>query len=379
MPPAPLPPRHRPTWTALGAVGALGIGAAAVLGVQAVATPTTVVGQASPAQGASAPAGFIPGYRPGTSNGTPGDSSMSTGSTTTASAAQQVGIVEINTVLRYQHAQAAGTGMVLTSDGEVLTNNHVVDGATGISVTISSTGATYTATVVGTDPTDDVAVLQLSHASGLQTAKLSTRRATVGENVTGVGNAGGTGTLTAAPGTVTDLDQSITASDESGGSSEQLTGLIEVDAAIQAGDSGGPLYGDDGKVIGMDTAASSGEPADGYAIPIATARAIAGQIESGVDNATVHQGNPAFLGVSMADSASGATVAGALPGGAAERAGISAGDVITSVDGHSIGSAADLSSTLAGYSPGDRVTVTWTTSAGTSESATVTLGAGPAD
>jgi S1-C subfamily serine protease len=269
--------------------------------------------------------------------------------------------------------------MVLTSDGEILTNNHVVDGATSIRVTISSTGATYTATVVGTDPTDDVAVLQLSHASGLKTAKLSSTHASVWESVTGVGNAGGTGTLSAASGTVTALDQSITASDESGGGAEQLTGLIEVDAAIQAGDSGGPLYGDNGAIIGMDTAASSGGPADGYAIPIDTARAIAGQIESGVDNATVHQGYPAFLGVSMADGATGATVAGTLPGGAAEGAGISAGDVITSVDGHSIGSAGDLSSTLAGYAPGDRVTVTWTTSAGASGSASVTLGTGPAD
>jgi S1-C subfamily serine protease len=379
MGPAPLPQRRRTGWTVAGALGSLGIGAAAVLGVQAATTPTTVVGQATPAQGASAPAGYVPGHWPGSSSGSAGGTSSVTGTTTTASAAQQVGIVEINTVLQYQDARAAGTGMVLTSDGEILTNNHVVDGATSISVTISSTGATYTATVVGTDPSDDVAVLQLSHASGLKTAKLSSAAATIGESVTGVGNAGGTGTLSAATGSVTALDQSITASDESGGGSEQLTGLIEVDAAIQAGDSGGPLYGADGTIIGMDTAASSGGPADGYAIPIGTARAIADQIESGADDATIHQGNPAFLGVSMADGASGATVAGALPGGAAESAGISAGDVITSVDGTAIGSADDLSSTLAGHAPGDRVTVTWTTAAGASESATVTLGTGPAD
>jgi S1-C subfamily serine protease len=282
-------------------------------------------------------------------------------------------------VLRYQNAQAAGTGMVLTSSGEILTNNHVVDGATSISVTISSTGATYPATVVGTDPIDDVAVLQLSHASGLQTAKLSPAAASVGESVTGVGNAGGTGTLTAATGTVTALDQSITASDETGADSEQLSGLIEIDAAIEAGDSGGPLYGDNGQIIGMDTAASSGGPADAYAIPIATARAIAAQIESGVDTATIHQGNPAFLGVSMADGAGGATVAGVLSGGAAESAGITAGDVITSIDGTSIASAADLSSAMAGYHPRERVTVTWTTAAGASDSATVPLGTGPAD
>jgi S1-C subfamily serine protease len=269
--------------------------------------------------------------------------------------------------------------MILTSDGEILTNNHVVDGATSISVTISSTGATYTATVVGTDPTDDVAVLQLADASGLQTAKLSTSAATVGESVTGVGNAGGTGTLTAVTGTVTALDQSITATDETGTNAEQLSGLIEIDAAVQAGDSGGPLYGDAGTIIGMDTAASSGGPADAYAIPIATAKAIAAQIESGVDDATIHQGYPGFLGVSMADGVGGATVADALPGGAAESAGLTAGDVITSVDGAAIASADDLSSTLQSYDPGDRVSVTWTTGAETTDTTTVTLGTGPAD
>jgi S1-C subfamily serine protease len=300
---------------AAGVVGSLGIGAAAVLGVQAVVTPTTVVGQASPAQSASTPAGFIPGYRPGgTGSSSAGFGGSSTGTTTTASRAQQVGVVEINTVLRYQGAQAAGTGMVLTSGGEILTNNHVIDGATSITVTISSTGVTYSATVVGTDPADDVAVLQLADASGLQTAKLSTAAATVGEAVTGVGNAGGSGTLSAATGTVTAVDQSITATDETGANSEQLTGLIEIDAAVQAGDSGGPLYGDNATIIGMDTAASSGGPSDAYAIPISTARTIAARIESGANDATIHQGYPAFLGVSMTDGAGGATVAEVLSG-----------------------------------------------------------------
>jgi S1-C subfamily serine protease len=129
----------------------------------------------------------------------------------------------------------------------------------------------------------------------------------------------------------------------------------------------------------MDTAASSGGPSDAYAIPIDSARAIADRIESGVDDATIHQGNPAFLGVSMTDGAGGPTVAGVLSGGAAESAGITAGDVITSIDGTAIASAADLSSAMAGHNPGDGVTVTWTTATGASESATVTLGTGPAD
>jgi S1-C subfamily serine protease len=294
-----------------------------------------------------------------------------------------VGVVEIDTVLGYQDARAAGTGIVLTSDGEVLTNNHVVDGATGITVTVAGTGRTYTATVVGTDPGDDVAVLQLGNASGLQTARLSSAPATVGEAVTGVGNAGGTGTLTAAAGTVTALDRTITASDESGSDAEQLSGLIETDAAIRSGDSGGPLFDTaTATVIGMDTAAAGGGAAQGYAIPIAAAEAIARQITAGVDNGTIHQGNPAFLGVSVqdgSDGSDGATVAGVLPGGPAAGAGITAGDVITAVGGTAVTSSDGLSTTLAGYSPGDRVRVTWAAATGGTRSATVTLATGPAD
>jgi S1-C subfamily serine protease len=367
----------------VAAVFALSV-AGGAFGVHQATQSPTVTGQTSVAQGSSLPAPVVPSFGGAAFGGFPDGTGSSTGgttagTTTAATSAQQVGIVEINTVLTYQSAQAAGTGMVLTSTGEILTNNHVVEGATRISVTISSTGATYTARVVGTDPTGDVAVLQLAGASGLQTAALSTAPATVGAAVTGVGNAGGTGSLTAAGGTITAVDQAITASDESGGSAEQLVGLIETDAAIQSGDSGGPLYGADGTVVGMDTAASSGGAVQGYAIPIATAEAIATQIEAGVDNATIHQGYPAFLGVSLQDGGAGATVAGVLSGGPAGSAGIAAGDVIVSVGGTSVTSAAGLSSAMAGYQPGDRVSVTWTTATGATHSATVTLATGPAD
>jgi S1-C subfamily serine protease len=384
----------------------VGLAGGTVLGIAtATGGTTTVTGQASPADGSSVATNFRPevgwsgggwpgdsssgdGWSGGWSDGRPGGgwssgdgsgSAPGSSSGSSADAAESVGIVDIDTVLQYQNSQAAGTGMVLTSDGEVLTNNHVVDGATSITVTVVSTGRTYSASVVGTDPSDDVAVLQLSDASGLQTARLSSTPATVGQAVTGVGNAGGTGTLTAAPGTVTALDQTITASDQSGGNAEQLSGLIETDAAIQAGDSGGPLFDTaTGRVIGMDTAASSGGAAQGYAIPIATAEAIARQIESGVDNATIHQGYPAFLGVSVQDG-DGAAVADVVSDGPAAQAGIAGGDVITAVGGTSVGSADDLSTALAGYSPGDRVSISWTDASGAAQSATVTLATGPAD
>jgi S1-C subfamily serine protease len=384
--PAPRPKRRHVVLT-LGAVGTVGLAAGMLVGVETAGT-TSVAGQASPASGNSVGSGFQPGSwgwsgAGGWSSGGSGSGSASGTAQTTgtaATAAQSVGVVEIDTVLGYQDARAAGTGIVLTSDGEVLTNNHVVDGATGITVTVAGTGRTYTATVVGTDPGDDVAVLQLGNASGLQTARLSSAPATVGEAVTGVGNAGGTGTLTAAAGTVTALDRTITASDESGSDAEQLSGLIETDAAIRSGDSGGPLFDTaTATVIGMDTAAAGGGAAQGYAIPIAAAEAIARQITAGVDNGTIHQGYPAFLGVSVQAGSDGAAVASVLTGGPAAGAGITAGDVITAVGGTAVTSSDGLSSTLAGFDPGERVRVTWVTATGRNRSATVTLATGPAD
>jgi S1-C subfamily serine protease len=335
-----------------------------------------------------------------------GDTGTQASSGTAATDAQSTGIVLINTVLAYQSAQAAGTGMVLTSDGEILTNNHVIAGATSISVTVASTGKSYDAKVVGTDATDDVAVLQLSGASDLTPANIdSSADVNIGDAVTGVGNAGGTGTLTAAPGNVTALDQTITTQAEGAAASETLNGLIQTNADIQSGDSGGPLYDADGAVIGIDTAASVGSSENqGYAIPIGDALKIVDQIESGQETDSVSIGYPAFLGIEVGRAQSdgaqsngygslggygsqpgatqqavaGAPVAGVISGGPAAGAGIVAGDTITAVDGTTIGSADALTSTLAGYEPGQSATITWTDAAGASHSATVTFAAGPA-
>jgi S1-C subfamily serine protease len=377
---------------AIGTLGALGIAAGTVFGVQA-ATGTTTTGAAAVAApavpheptvvfGRGGPGGRtgLGGSSGGTTTVPGGTTSSTVAAATEATADQLVGVVDITTVLGYANGEAAGTGMVLTSDGEILTNNHVVDGATSITVTVLSSGDTYQATVVGTDPSDDVAVLQLAGASGLDTVQIDRDTPAPGDDVTAVGNAGGaTDSTSAAAGTVTALDQSITATDDSGQNAEQLTGLIEIAADVQAGDSGGPLYDAQGEVTGMDTAASS-TGGQAYAIPIATALSVAQQIVDGVDDATVHQGYPAFLGVSVQSAgADGAAVAGVVPDGPAESAGLAAGDVITAVGGTAITSADDVSTALAGYQPGDTVRVTWTDTAGQSQAATVTLATGPAD
>jgi S1-C subfamily serine protease len=373
LPPAPAPvgpPSHRRA----------GATVAGALGAVSTSGGTTVVGLGSPADGGSGNQGPSSGGSPFGGGPTGSDTSSTTA---LATEDQQIGVVDIDTVLGYRNGEAAGTGMVLTSDGEILTNNHVIQGATKVTVTVVSTGRTYTASVVGTDPGDDVAVLQLDDASGLQVADFSDEDASIGEAVTAVGNAGGTGgTPSAVSGTVTALDQSITATDETGSNSEQLTGLIETDADVQAGDSGGPLYDTaSGEIIGMDTAASTGGQIDGYAIPIASALSIAEQITSGVDSGTIHQGLPAFLGVSVssATGTNGAAIAGVVSGGPADSAGLAAGDVITAVGRTAIGSADDLTGVLAGHDPGDTVSVSWTDSSGTTHTAPITLASGPAD
>jgi len=297
------------------------------------------------------------------------------------------GVVVIKTNLAYQNASAAGTGIVLTSSGEILTNNHVIAGATTIRVTVPKTTHTYTARVVGYDTTADVAVLQLRKASNLKTVTIgSASKLKLGARVTAVGNAGGTGTLTSSRGTVTGLNKSITVQDDSG-AAERLTGLIETNAALQSGDSGGPLLNSAGRVVGIDTAASSSSPfavsdsSDGYAIPIGRATSIAKQIVSGKSSATVHVGATAFLGVQLASTPSfagqGVTIVGVVPGGSASAAGLVPGDVITSVAGRAVSSPSDIAPIILAHKPGDRVTITFTDRTGLTQSTTVVLASGP--
>jgi len=214
--------------------------------------------------------------------------------------------------------------------------------------------------------------------------------------VVALGNAGGKGgTPSVATGQITGLNASITASDQGSGTTEQLTGLINHNAPIQPGDSGGPLVNTAGEVIGIDTAASNSmqfqsqqSQTAAFAIPINEALAIGNQIERGDGSSTVHIGATGFLGVQVesADSAaqqgvqagSGAAVEGVLQGTPAANAGLSEGDVITSVDGHSVSSPTSLQKALELHHPGDQVTIGWTNQSGQSQSGSVTLADGPA-
>jgi S1-C subfamily serine protease len=305
------------------------------------------------------------------------------------------GLVDIDVVEGAQGAQGAATGMVLTSSGVVLTNNHVIRGATHISVRDIGDGKTYAARVLGYDRTSDVALIQLRNAGGLRTVALGdSGTVTRGASVTALGNAGGIGgPPQVARGVVTALGQTITASDARGGNAQRLRGLIETNAAIRPGDSGGPLADASGQVVGMNAAASSAfarrASVRGYAIPIAAALAIARQITQGTTSATVHIGATGFLGVEVVPPAqasadglgvshAGATVAGVLTGFPAARVGLTAGDVITSIDGRIVTSAAALTDLLSAHHPGDRVRLHWVDPAGHGHDVTVTLASGPA-
>ena len=227
-------------------------------------------------------------------------------------------------------------------------------------------------------------MIQLSGASGLATAHLGDSSSLhTGATVTGVGNAGGSGgTPSAATGVITALNQQLTASDTNGQNAEQLTGMIETNAPIAAGDSGGPLYNTANQVIGIDTAAATNgrSTVAGYAIPIDQAVSLAQQIETGVaSRRRSTSATPASSGVSVADGSNGALIEGVVASGPAARAGITAGDVVTAVNGHTVTSASSLKSTLSGAKPGQQVSVTWTDPTGSSHTATVTLITGPAD
>jgi len=306
-------------------------------------------------------------------------------------AAVDPGLVDVVATLGYQSAISEGTGLVLTSSGEVLTNNHVIDGATAVKVTDVGNGRTYPATVVGYDQAGDIAVLQAQGASGLKTVTPGiSSKVTVGEAVIALGNAEGKGgTPAVATGKVTGLNESIAATDAAEHTSEQLTGLIRTNVPLQSGDSGGPLVTTAGTVIGMDTAASSAyqfqyAAAQAFAIPIGQAVSVAGQIEAGRASATVHIGATGFLGIEAGlyvvpfTSTTEAVVVGVMPGLPAASAGLAPGDVIVSITGHAVTSPSGIQALLEPYHPGDPVSVAWQDLSGQTHTATVDLATGPA-
>lgn len=303
----------------------------------------------------------------------------------TAIAAVEPAVVQIDTTIDYQHAIGAGTGFVLNPNGEILTNFHVVQGADVITGRNVGTGQSFGADLIGYDRTHDIALLQLRGAGGLPVAPLGNSSSIViGEPAVAIGNANPGSPPTLEPGTITRLDRTIEARDALTGSSDELTGLIEVAANVRAGDSGGPLVNSAGQVIGVITAATVNyrfaPGGKGFAIPINQALAIADQIRARAPSDTVHIGPPTLLGVGVAAGDQDAEVPGviireALRGGPAEAAGLSTGDVLTTIDGAPLDSATTLTRVLDRHYPGDVVDLTWIDRSGQERTGKATLAA----
>src|SRR5690349_10051894 len=426
LPPMPPPPRRRRvgllSYVAVALVaGALGAGS--VVALYHPASNSTAAPSAQPSAPAPLPSTAVP--QPGSGgNGTAGGSLTKVGQ----------GVVIINTALQYSGERAAGTGMVINADkGLVLTNNHVIENSTKISATLAATGKNFQARVVGYDVTGDIALIQLQNPSGLHQVPLGdSSKVKVGDAVTALGNAEGRSQIVSAPGRITGVNRTITASDQGGAvQSETLHGMLQTDAGIVSGDSGGPLVNASGQVIGMDTAGndvrSDQQQAAGFAIPINTALSVAREIAAGHASSTITIGYPPFIGIyvgqgtssdpqqqaaaqqqnngfggfggngfggngsagngqgqgcytndsnlpapsTIAPVSSGTLVVGTICSSPAAVAGVTAGSVITSVNGQAIGAPDSLHTQIAKYHPGDTVSVTWVTPSGQRQTASV--------
>ena len=386
-------------------------------------------------QHGAAPSAAISNNVPGPHNNAAG-SGFSSAPLNRVAVAKKVdpGLVDITSTLKYNSETAEGTGMIISSSGLVLTNNHVIDEATAVRATLvdpaHNSSQSYSAQVVGYDATDDVALLQLQGASGLPTVTFgNSSQVRLGTQVLALGNAEGQGGAKAAAGIINALNRSIQASDEGSNSTEDLNHMLQTNAPIKQGDSGGALANNAGQVIGMITAANTSTSSQigssggtlGFAIPINSALTIARQIASGQQSATVYIGLPGFLGVEVATSSSpdpqqqaadeaqgggraasgggpacqatnqpagipahvapiaaGALILGVLCNTAATSAGMVPGDVITSVAGQPITTPNSLTGITAKYHPNDIVSVIWVSLNGIEHTTRMMLGPGPA-
>jgi S1-C subfamily serine protease len=256
----------------------------------------------------------------------------------------------------------AGTGIIITADGEIVTNAHVVNGATAITVTLPNNGGTHSASIVGIDTTQDLAVIKISGVTDLKPATFANSdTAEVGDSVLAVGNAlGYGGAPTVTEGILSAKGRTLTGSDDN------LSGLLQTDAAINPGNSGGPLVDSTGQVIGINVAVASGttsEPAQniGFSIPSNTVVSDLPSLKAGKGASSQGQGGATqsgtFLGVSVADATGGALVQAVEPGSPAAAAGIQAGDLITSVSGKAIADGTALQQAIRSEKSGTTVTI----------------------
>jgi S1-C subfamily serine protease len=334
-------------------------------------------------------------------------------------------VVDVTAMLTYDAETATGTGFVVDARaGLILTNNHVIRDATSVTVAVPATGRSYPADIVGADVAADVAVLRIRPVTGLLAAPLGDSAAVAANTpVMSFGNqAGAGGSPVVAPGVITGTGRTIQANDGAAGFSETLHDMLATTARIAPGDSGGPLAGATGTVIGVDTAAGTDGASTGYAIPINAAMAAERLITAGRPEQGVSLGVGGFLGVivgsgtvrspaaqqgqernaaggtaarleapgciptqddvaipaKIAPVPAGALVVGVLCDTGAATAGMAPGDVITAVDGRPVDSPDALTAIVNGARPGTVMLVTWASATGGARTSRVRLSIAPA-
>ena len=434
-PTAPLPPMPpRPPRRRIGLLSYLAVALAA--GALGAGTVVALYHPTANSSAVPQPRSSVPAPLPSTVVPTPSSGGSGTSGLPGSLNKVGQGVVIINTTLQYNSERAAGTGMVINAgDGLVLTNNHVIENATKITATVAATGQNFQAKVVGYDVTGDIALIQLQNPSGLHQVPVGdSGKVKTGDSVVALGNADGQSAIVPAAGQITGVDRTITASDQGGTvKSETLHGMLQTNAGIVSGDSGGPLVNSAGRVIGMDTAGNDvsfpgrEQSAAGFAIPINTALSVARQIAAGQASSTISIGYPPFIGIyvgqgtssdpqqqaaaqqnngfggfgggngfsngsgngggqscytsdanlpvpsTIAPVNSGTLVVGTICGSPAAIAGVTAGSVVTSVNGQAVGAPPSLHGKLAQFRPGDTVSLTWVTPSGQHRTANMTL------
>ena len=270
--------------------------------------------------------------------------------------------------------QSAGTGMIVSKDGYVLTNKHVIDGATKVTV-VTDAGDTYDdVDIVGEDPLNDVAYLKINGAKDLPTIALGdSKTVAVGQPVLAIGNALGAYQNSVTQGIISGTGRSVTAGDSNGNNQETLTDMLQTDAAINPGNSGGPLVNAAGEVIGINTAVATSANGLGFAIPISATKGMLNRIMGGGKaeraylgltyvTVTAEVAKEAKLSVNHgayiynSSSRSGEAI---VKNGPADKAGIKTKDVITKVGNVEVGRAGSISTLIGEYKVGDTVQLTY--------------------
>lgn len=266
---------------------------------------------------------------------------------------------------------SAGTGIIVSENGYILTNKHVVEGSSDILIVTNDGNSYGNVKIITTDPLSDIAILKISNAKGLKAAELGDSKAlNIGQQVIAIGNALGEYDGTVTSGIISGVGRTVNASSDDGATKETLTDMIQTDAAINSGNSGGPLVNAQGQVVGINTAVASEAQGIGFAIPISSVKGILKSISEGKTPNRAYLGanyisvNPQVQKAYNLNASKGALIKNRngksiISGSPAQKAGLKDGDIITKIDDIEISKNISLGSLIGEKSAGDKIKITY--------------------